>query len=65
MHFPKSALGAGRLGGFRSDHSLIVNGDQREVAVYNSKFTIVSVYQTLSQGRNPCAARSLKVSVLY
>jgi hypothetical protein len=42
-----------------------VNGDQREVAVYNSQFITVSVYQTLNQGNHPCAAWSLEVTVFY
>jgi hypothetical protein len=33
------------------------------VAINNPDLTVVSVYQTLYQGNNPCAARSLEIAV--
>ena len=52
-----------RLRGFGRDYGFVVNGNQRKVAINNLYLTIVSVYQTLYQGDDPGAARSLEVTV--
>jgi len=63
VHFPKGILVAGRLGGFSRDYGFVVDRNQGEVTINNPYLTVVSVYQTLYQGANPGAARSLKVAV--
>jgi hypothetical protein len=65
VHFPKGILVAGRLGGLSRDYGFVVDRNQGEVAINNPYLTVVSVYQTLYQGANPGAARSLEVSVFH
>ena len=64
MVFPELALGTGSFGRLGRFLRVGVDAVKRKVTINYLNIFWVSVYQTLQQGGEPCAARSLKIAVL-